>query len=163
MDNSKTTMEKNEILVDRGMGQVRNYGIAVLLALLALNGVALGALHLIESNDTRNELIKYAETIPAPDVTKAEQTIHLPEDIIALRSENIDRAGFYETSIGEQDYLVYGDVNKHYMLMKSEETIQKEIFSFGMALSALYVGEVIILLGWWLFVRTKVREVFEMI
>lgn len=157
-------METSEVTTNRGLGEVRNYGIAVLLALLALNGVTLGAFHWIETNDLRSELVKYAETLPVPNVNQPEQTINLPEDIIALRTtKEHDRYGFYETSIGGQDWLVYADQNKHYILQKSEEGIQRETQSFAIALGALYLGELIILLGWWFFVRSKVREIFEII
>lgn len=156
-------MESSEIAMYRGLGAVRNYGIAVLLALLALNGVTLGALHWIESNELRNELVVYMETLPAPDVTKPEQTINLPEKIIVLRTKANDRVGFYETSIGGQDFLAYADANKHYVLIESELIIQKETRNFAVALGALYLGELVLLLGWWFFIRSKIREIFEVI
>lgn len=145
------------------MGDVRNYGIVVLVALFILNGIVLGALHLVESNDLRIELSGYAETLPSPDINTPEQTINLPEEIIALRVNTETRVGFYETSIGGQDYLAYSDQNKHYILMKSEAGLQKETKSFAIALGSLYLGELVLLLGWWFFIRTKVREVFESI
>ena len=156
-------MESSEIAIYRGLGEVRNYGIAVLLGLFVLNGATLGALNWIEISELRNELVKYAETIPAPDVNNPEQTINLPEEIIALRVQTNDRVGFYETSIGGQDYLAYADANKHYVLMKSEGNIKEETLSFAIALGALYFGEVILLLGWWFFVRAKIREIYETI
>jgi len=156
-------MESSEIAIYRGLGEVRNYGIAVLLGLFVLNGATLGALNWIEISELRNELVKYAETIPAPDVNNPEQTINLPEEIIALRVQTNDRVGFYETSIGGQDYLAYADANKHYVLMKSEGNIKEETLSFAIALGALYIGEVILLLGWWFFVRAKIREIYETI
>lgn len=161
MKNNKNATESKEVAMYREVGEVRKYGVAVLFALLALNAVTVWALHWVESNDARNELIKYSETLPTPDVNQSKQTISLPEDIIALRTKTIDRIGFYETSIGGQDYLAYADTNKQYILMKSESGIQKETRSFAVALGALYLGELIILLGWWFFVRTKIREIFE--
>ena len=156
-------MESSEIAIYRGLGEVRNYGIAVLLGLFVLNGATLGALNWIELSELRSELVKYAETLPAPDVNNPEQTINLPEEIIALRVQTNDRVGFYETSIGGQDYLAYADANKHYVLMKSEGNIKEETLSFAIALGALYFGEVILLLGWWFFVRAKIREIYETI
>lgn len=161
MNNTKNTMESNEVAVSRGLGVVRNYGIMVLFALLALNGVTLWGLHWVETNDARNELIRYAGTLPSPDINQPKQTINLPEDIIALRTKTIDRVGFYETAIGGQDYLAYADTNKQYILMKSEAPIQRETQSFTIALGSLYLGELVLMLGWWLFVRSKVREIFE--
>ena len=154
-------MESSEIAIYRGLGAVRNYGVVVLFALLILNGTALWALHWVEESDLRNELVGYMETLPVPDVSQPEQTIDLPEDIIALRTKATDRVGFYETSIVGKDFLVYADPNKHYTLMKSEEEIQRETLSFAIAIGVLYLGEVVLLLGWWFFLRAKVRNIFE--
>lgn len=156
-------MESSEVTMYRGLRDVRNYGVAVLFALLVLNGVTLWALHWVETNDIRNELIGFAETLPVPDPTKPEQTFSLPEDILTFRTTATDRVGFYETKIGGQDYLAYADTNKHYVLMKSEMPIQAETRSFAIALIALYFGELVLLLGWWFFIRTKVREIFEIV
>jgi hypothetical protein len=158
-------MESSEIAMYRGLGEVRNYGVVVLIALLLLNGVVLGAVNWIETSDLRNDLVTYMQTIPAPDLTTPNQTIRLPEDILSFQMKSAGREGFYETSIGEgidrQDYLAYADKNKHYILMKSEKSIQKEIQSFALALVALYAGELVLLLGWWFFIRSKIREIFE--
>lgn len=156
-------MESSEVAMYRGLGEVRNYGIAVLLALLVLNGVTLWALNWVETNDLRNELTKYAETLPEPNTVQPGQTINLPEDILSFPTKTGDRVGFYEVSLKDQDYLAYADANKHYVLMKSETGIQKETRSFAVALAALYLGELVLLLGWWFFIRTKVREIFETI
>lgn len=156
-------MESSELALYRGLGAVRNYGILVLLALLALNGVALGALNWFETNDLRSELSTLSEKMPASGSTKAEQTITLPEDILSFHVANMERTGFYETTINEKEYLAYANPDNNYILVKSEESIKHEVQNFALALLALYVGEVVILLGWWLFVRTKVRELFEVV
>lgn len=156
-------MESNEIKMNQKLGEVRNYIIVLLIMFFILNMLTLGALHWIETNNLRSELAGYAETLPIPDINKPDQTINLPEDIIALRTKANDRFGFYETSIGGQDWLVYADPNKHYVLMKSEIDIQKETRSFAIALSILYLGEVLLLLGFWFFIRNKAREVFDLI
>lgn len=158
-------MNVKESAISHGVKDVRTYGIVVLVVLLFLNFIALGALHWVESNQLRNELVRYMETIPAPDSVTLGQTISLPEDILSFQLKSSDRVGFYETSLGtgkdKQDYLAYADQYKHYVLMKSEETIQEETRGFAITLLALYVGEIIILLGWWYFVRSKIHEIFD--
>lgn len=158
-------MNKKESEISHGIKEVHRYGVVVLGTLFLLNVVALGALHWVESNQLRNELVRYMETIPAPDSVTLGQTISLPEDILSFQLKSSDRTGFYETSLGtgqdRQDYLVYADPYKHYVLMKSEETIQEETKGFAITLLALYVGEIIILLGWWYFVRSKIHEIFD--
>ena len=137
----------------------------VLVVLFLLNVVALGALHWVLSNQLRNELVNYMETIPTPDSVIQGQTISLPEDILSFQLKSSDRVGFYETSLGtgkdKQDYLAYADPEKKYVLMKSEAPIQKETKGFALALFALYIGEIIILLGWWYFVRSRIHEIFD--
>jgi len=130
-----------------------------------LNVVVLGALHWVETNQLRNELVSHMETIPTPSSVTTNQTILLPEDILSFHIKSTDRTGFYETSLGigedKQDYLAYADPEKQYVLMKSEKSIQEETKGFAVALLALYLGEVILLLGWWYFIHTKIHEIFD--
>lgn len=154
-------MESSELALYRGLGAVRNYGILVLVALFALNALTLGAFKWFETNDLRNELAMYSEKLPAPGASKTEQTITLPEDILSFHVNTMERTGFYETQIIDKEYLAYANPNKNYILMKSEDAVKHEIQNFALALLALYLGEVVILLGWWFFIRTKVRELFE--
>lgn len=158
-------MNIKESTISHGIKEVRRYGIVVLGALFLLNVVALGALHWIESNQLHNELVKYMETIPSPDSVTPGQTILLPEDILSFHLKSSDRVGFYETSLGtgknKQDYLAYADPEKQYVLMKSEKIIQEETKGFAIALLALYIGEIILLLGWWYFIHTKIHEIFD--
>lgn len=156
-------MESSELALYRGLGAVRNYGVMVLFGLLALNGISLSALNWFETNELQSELSTLAQTLPSTETTKVEQTINLPDDVIALHTTTAERTGFYETSILGKDFLAYAAPDKHYILMKSEASISHEIRNFAVALFALYIGEVILLLGWWFFMRSKVRELFETI
>lgn len=156
-------MESSELALYRGLGAVRNYGILVLVGLFVLSGIALATLNWIETNELQSELIMLSQNLPAPDSTKVEQTINLPDDVIALHVTTAERTGFYETTIVNKDFLAYAAPDKHYVLMKSEATIEREIKNFALALLALYIGNVVLLLGWWFFIRTKVRELFEVV
>lgn len=156
-------MESSELALYRGLGAVRNYGIVVLIALFALNAVVLGALNWIETNDIKSELVILSESLPAPSTEKTEQMINLPENVIALRATTKEHTGFYETRILGKDYLAYASPKKEFIIMKSEKDSEREVQKFALALLALYVGEIIILLGWWFFLRSKVRELFETI
>lgn len=157
-------MNTKESVISHGVKDVRKYGIVVLIVLFFLNVVVLGALHLVESNQLRNELANYMEAIPAPDSMVQGQTIRLPEDVLSFQLKSSDRAGFYETSLGtgkdRQDYLAYADPAKQYVLMKSEASIQRETKGFAIALLALYISEIILLLGWWYFIHSKIHEIF---
>lgn len=154
-------MESSELALYRGLGIVRNYGVVVLIILFALNAGVLGMLNWIETSELQNELVRYSNNLPNPDVTKGEQVLNLPEDIIALRLPTKDRVGFYETKLTDKEYLAYANPEKQYTLMKAEDSIRHEVQNFALALLALYAGEVVVLLGWWFFLRSKVRELFE--
>jgi hypothetical protein len=154
-------MESSELALYRGLGAVRNYGILVLVALFALNAITLGALKWFETNELRNEIATLSEKLPAQATPKTEQTIALPDDILSFHVTKVERIGFYETKIAEKEYLAYANRSNNYVLMKSEESIKHEVQNFALALLLLYVGEVVLLLGWWFFIRTKVRELFE--
>lgn len=154
-------MESSELALYRGLGNVRNYGVFVLIALFALNAGALGILNWIETNDIQSELVTLSANLPSPGTEKGEQTINLPDDVIALHVTTKEHTGFYETSSVGKEYLAYANPEKNYVIMKSEQEAKREVQDFAMTLTVLYLGEVILLLGWWLFLRTKVRELFE--
>lgn len=154
-------MESSKITSYRGFGAVQNYGILVLVALFALNAAALGAINWFEINNIRHELATLSEKLPDPNTSKSEQIVVLPEDIFSFYTATIDRTGFYETRVSGKDFLAYTNPSKNYILMKSEESIRHEVSNFALTLGALYVAEVVLLLGWWYFLRTKVRELFE--
>lgn len=158
-------MNIKESVISHGVQDVKKYGLVVLATLFLLNVVALGSLHWIESNQLRTELVSYMETIPTPDSVTPGETIRLPDDILSFQLKSSDRIGFYETSLGtgsdKQDYLAYADTQKQYVLMKSEAHIQKETKGFAIALLSLYIGEIILLLGWWHFLSAKIHEIFD--
>lgn len=154
-------MESSELALYRGLGEVRNYGIMVLVALFVLSAVALAGLKWIETNDLRSELSALSQNLPDPDLANTEQVLNLPDDVIALHTNTAERNGFYETKILNKDFLAYAAPDKHYILMKAESTIQREINNFAIALFTLYLGQVIILLGWWFFMRSKIKGLFE--
>lgn len=154
-------MESSELALYRGLGEVRNYGILVLVGLFVLSGTALAALNWIETNELQNELATLSQNLPAPSPTSTEQTITLPDDVIALHTTTAEHTGFYETKILNKDFLAYATPDNHYVLLKSEAPISHEIQNFALTLLALYVGQVVVLLGWWFFIRSRVRELFE--
>lgn len=156
-------MESSELALYRGLGAVRNYGVLVLIALFALNVGVLFTLNWVEQNELRNDLIMYSQTLPDPALATTEQTISLPADIISFRFQPNDRSGFYETQSGGTQFLAYANPEKQYTLMKSSEPMKHEVRTFALVLLALYFGEIIILLGWWFFLRSKIRELFETI
>lgn len=156
-------MESSELALYRALGAVRNYGIMVLVALFALNAAALGTLNWIETNQLRNELVSLSENLPSSGSTDPEQTLNLPEDVLSFRVPSMERTGFYETTIVGKEYLVYANPEKKYILMKSVASLKHEVGNFAIALLTLYIGEAVILIGWWLFVRAKVRELFEIL
>lgn len=154
-------MESSELALYRGLGAVRNYGVMVLIALFALNAGALGVFNWIEQNEIQNELVTYSQKLPDSGSIKGEGTLSIPEDIIALRLPAKEHVGFYETRLSDKEYLAYANPDKQYTLMKAEDSMKNEVQKFALALLALYIGELVVLFGWWFFIRSKVRELFE--
>lgn len=154
-------MESSELALYRGLGVVRNYGIFVLVVLFALNAGALAMINWIETSDVKNELITLSSSLPSTNVTSDSEEPNLPSNIIALRSTEEARTGFYETRLEQVEYLAYANPEKNYTLLKDMSSLRHEVRDFSIALLAIYIGEVIVLLGWWFFVRTKIRELFE--
>lgn len=143
-----------------GLKHIRRYGIILIVALAALHSVAFLAVQWIERNEIRQELAQWSQTLPKPDATKPEKELHLPEDILALHVDKLERTGFYETRTDKR-YLAYANPENDYILAKSEESIEHEVTNFAIMLGVLFAGEIVLLLGWWMFVRSKVRELFE--
>lgn len=154
-------MKTIEFAVNKELRAVRNYGVFVIVAFFVLNTTTLATLNWFEHNDLRHELITLSEKLPLRDDPQTEHSFTLPDDVISLQVSTIEHVGFYETQIVGKDYLAYAHPDKNYILMKSEDTIQSETKNFTLALLALFAGEVIIILGWWFFIRARVRQLFD--
>ncbi|MFA5997688.1 MAG: hypothetical protein WC791_04375 [Candidatus Paceibacterota bacterium] len=154
-------METKEFEVNRELKVIRNYGFFVLAAFLILNTTTLATLTWFETNDLRHELASLSEKLPSRSATTTEQAFALPEDIISLHATNREHEGFYKTRIIDREYLAYANPDKNYILLKSEDAIRSEGKNFALALFALFAGEIIIILGWWFFIRARVRQLFE--
>lgn len=144
----------------RGLEAVQKYGTILIVTIALLHVVAFFAIQWIERNEVRQELAQWSQTLPKPDATQPEKELHLPEDIIALHVDKLERTGFYEKRTDKQ-FLFYANPDNDYILAKSMESIEHEINSFIIVLGGLFLGELVLLLGWWRFVRSKVRELFE--
>ena len=146
----------------RGLETVQKYGTILVVALAVLHVFAFLAVEWIERNEIRQELARWSQTLPQPDGAQPEKELHLPEDILALHVDKLERTGFYETHTDKR-YLAYANPNNDYILAKSEESIEHEVNSFAIMLGALFLGELVLLLGWWRFTQSKVRELFEVV
>lgn len=143
-----------------GIKNVQRYGIMLVVALAVLHGIAFLAVQWIEQNEIRQELVQWSQTLPKPDTTQPGKELHLPEDILALHVDKLEQTGFYEKRTDKQ-FLFYANPDNNYILAKSEESIEHEVANFAIMLGVLFTGELVLLLGWWMFVRSKVRELFE--
>lgn len=145
-----------------GLASVQKYGTMLIVALAALHGAAFLAVRWIEKNEIRHDLAQWSQTLKKTDSTGPSKELHLPEDIIALHVTNLDQTGFYETYTNK-GYLFYANPENNYILAKSEESIEREINNFAIMLGGLFLGELVLLLGWWRFVQSRVRELFEVV
>lgn len=155
-------MEQLKQTTYRGLEAVQRYGTVLIVAIAMLHVVAFFAIQWIERNEIRQELAQWSQTLPQPDATQPEKELHLPEDILALHVDRLERTGFYETHTDKR-YLAYANPGNDYILAKSLESIDHEINSFIIMLGVLFLGELVLLLGWWRFTQSKVRELFEVV
>jgi predicted outer membrane lipoprotein len=153
-------MARSKETIYEGILRVRQYGIFLAVAFAVLHGLAFFSIQWVERNEIRQELIQWSQTLPKPDPTQQEKELHLPEDILALHVDKLERTGFYEMKT-DKSYLAYANPENDYILAKSEESALHEVWHFATILGMLFVGDMILLLGWWRFTRSKVRELFE--
>jgi len=155
-------MTRSKETIYEGIQRVRQYGVFLALAFVVLHVLALFSVQWVERNEIRQELVQWSQTLPKQvvDPTQTEAPLHLPEDILALHVDKLERTGFYETHTYKK-YLVYANPANDYVLAKSAESINHEVTHFATILGMLLVGDLILLLGWWRFTRSKVRELFE--
>lgn len=155
-------MTHSKETIYEGILRVRQYGVFLAAAFVTLHVLALFSVQWVEKNEIRQELVRWSQTLPKPvtDPTQKEASLHLPEDILAFHVDKLERTGFYETYT-DKKYLVYANPTNDYILAKSAESINHEVTHFAIMLGMLLVGDLILLLGWWRFTRSKVRELFE--
>jgi cytochrome bd-type quinol oxidase subunit 2 len=154
-------MEKNYKSTYHGFKSVQRYGIVLVCILAVIHGIAFLTVRALETNELRHELAKWSQTLPALAPSQVSAPLSLPEDILALHVQKLERVGFYETHSGENEYLAFANPVNNYILAKSERAIDREVMNFGIMLLVLFVGEIVLLLGWWAFAKSKVHELFE--
>lgn len=153
-------MEHKKETTYHGLKSVRLYGMMLVGTLIALHVIAFFVVSLIEKNEIHRELVQWSQTISKANPAQPISEFHLPEEIIALRVNKLERAGFYETHT-DRGYLAYANPENNYILAKSEETVDREIANIAAVLVVLLVGEIVLIVGWWMFAKAKVRELFE--
>ena len=145
-----------------GLKGIRKYGLILICALGVLHLVAFYSIRWVEMNEIRNELVQWSQTLSPTTATQPVADVHLPQDIFALHVKTLDRTGFYETRTDE-GYLVYANPVNNYILAKSKESMNRELTNFAVTLGVLFAGELVLLFGWWMFAKAKVRELFEVV
>ena len=153
-------MEHSKETIYEGILRVRQYGVFLALAFAVLHILAFLSIQWIERNEIRQELVQWSQTLPKVDPAEPAKELHLPEDILALHVDKLERTGFYEMKT-DKEYLAYANPNNNYILAKSEESAKHEGLHFATILGMLFVGDLLLLLGWWRFTRSKVQELFE--
>jgi hypothetical protein len=153
-------MEHTKKTTYHGLKSIQKYGIFLVCSLAILHSLAFFAMRWIETNELRSELAGWSRTIPPRDQVQPGKALQLPDDIIALHVDKLERVGFYTTRT-QRGYLFYANPNNNYILAKSEDVIEQEMVHIGTMLGVLFAGELILLLGWWAFIKRTVRELFE--
>jgi len=142
---------------------VRTYGEILLLSLLILHGMAFIAFRWVERNEMKSELAAFADTLPQSGFGQhSADIIRYPDGIIvARRGDSDNRAGFSEEVVAGNEYFVYALPGSDIIVAKSEHDLDREVERVGTILAVLFAAEVMILFGWWSFMKEKIREMFS--
>jgi len=142
---------------------VRTYGEILMFALLILHVFAFLGYRWVERGEIESELIAVARTLPESGFGQhASQIAQYPGGIVvARRSDSGFQSGFSEEFIAGSERIVYSVPGTDLLVAKSEDELSGELYRFGAILAILFAGEVIILLGWWSFIKEKIGEMFS--
>ena len=106
-------MQKIKETTYPGLKSVRVYGIILVLILGVLHLSAYFSIRWVETNEIRNELVQWSQTLPATNAAQPTADVHLPQDIFALHVKTLDRTGFYETKTDEDILLLLASKAKN--------------------------------------------------
>lgn len=141
---------------------VRTYGEILLVSLLLLHVAAFVTYHWLERNDIKAELVAVARALPESGFGQhSGEIVQYPDGIVIARRVGTEsRQGFSEEIIAGTDHLVYTVPGTDLIVAKSEHELTAETMRFGALLAVLFVSEVLILIGWWSFMKEKINELF---
>lgn len=142
---------------------VRTYGEILILALLILHVFAFLAYRWVERSEIESELIAVARTLPESGFGQhTSQIAQYPGGIVvARRTDTGFKHGFSEEFIAGSEHIVYAVPGTDLLVAKSEDVLSGELMRFGAILAILFAGELVILLGWWSFIKEKIGEMFS--
>lgn len=141
---------------------IRTYGEILLVSLLLVHGAVFLAYRWLERNDVRAELVSVAEALPSSGFNRHSDIVQYPDGIIvARRSDAQTEPGFSEEYIAGSEHIVYTVPGTDVIVAKSEDGLSAETTRFGALLAILFVAEVLILFGWWSFLKEKLSELFS--
>ncbi len=144
--------------------RLSQYTIGLVLTLLVFHVFALGALYLYERNAAHDDLMRAANRLVDRDDREDDDSgifPGLPANTIVLeRPSDAHDEEYYEQRIGGREYHVYAPRDSQYVIAQSTYNVHREIAIFGTILAMLYFAEVLLIGGWWFFLRNEVKETF---
>ena len=144
---------------------IRTYGEILLGVLLVMYMIAFAAFYWYETNDLRQELRSLAHSIAQEGYREApseQGTSPYPEGFIVLGHEDgHGRTGYYEQQNAGQEYLVYADPGSSIVVAAPERLVNEELLKLLILLIILYSGQVLILWGWWSYLKNQIQELFH--
>lgn len=136
------------------------------IVLLVMHAIAFFAFRWFETRELHSELSDIARSVSqSPDRFVAQQNgviSRYPNGVIILQKNSRDaQNGFHEMNISGRDYLVYTDNDSNILVAKPESDIHEELLKVLSVLIVLYFGEVVVLLGWWFYLKDQIKELFN--
>lgn len=147
---------------------VRQYWWILVFVLLLLHVLVYAAFTVYQRNEIHEQLIQAAKQVNGSEgdrYFKEERENGRPpaggkisEDVVVLRGPS-EEQGFRRTHLGDDDYVEYAGANNVHVAISTRE-LEEQQHKVLLVLAVLYIGELLILLGWWSFVQRKIKEVF---
>ncbi len=158
-------MAEKKKMKEEGVAVLMRHGVFLLMLLLVVNILGLLAYRFLEMNEQRFDLEQLAGRIPHDETVfnqlNESGISELPGGVLVLKEDgngdSDDR--FKETVINQREYLAYRS-DDGYIVATPERSLNRETRLMGYVLLAVYVAQLVLFAGWWLFMRERVREQF---
>lgn len=149
-----------------GFKRIRTYGEMLFLVLFMMHAIAFFAFRWFETRESRLELSDIARSVSqSPDRFAAQHdgvVLRYPNGVIILQKNSRDtQNGFHEMKISGREYLVYTDNDSNILVAKPESDTHEELLKVLLVLAVLYFGEIVVLLGWWFYLKDQIKELFN--
>lgn len=134
---------------------IKKYAFMLAGVLLLIHIFAFFAFIWTESSEARWELVDYYTN------TYRENPGFYYNGIVVFKNTNGEQKyGFSEQKINSEEYLIYRPEGTDLTFAKSEKEMAPELMRIAILLSILYIAEIALFFGWWMYAKSEFKELF---